>query len=143
MLERRYARCPASARHSEREGRSVSFVLEGHRTEDVGAAPNSEGIAARSRYHCAQPSLRCFGQEARARPSLALYNNYEDIDSMVAALRRLKQLHSKWWSDLEVVAIIVESDLHGRTILSCKSQTDDGRSDPEIIDPTELDCFGL
>jgi len=70
----------------------LSFVLDGYKTEDVGAALNREGIAVRSGHHCAQPSLRRFGQETTVRPSLALYNNFEDIDAMIAALRRLKQL---------------------------------------------------
>jgi cysteine desulfurase/selenocysteine lyase len=70
----------------------MSFVLDGYKTEDVGAALNREGIAVRSGHHCAQPTLRRFGQETTVRPSLALYNNYEDIDAMIAALRRLKQL---------------------------------------------------
>jgi cysteine desulfurase/selenocysteine lyase len=70
----------------------LSFVLEGYKTEDVGAALNREGIAVRSGHHCAQPTLRRFGQETTVRPSLALYNNYEDIDAMIAALRRLKQM---------------------------------------------------
>jgi len=69
----------------------LSFVLEGYKTEDVGAALNREGIAVRSGHHCAQPALRRFGQETSVRPSLALYNNYEDIDAMIATLRRLKQ----------------------------------------------------
>jgi cysteine desulfurase/selenocysteine lyase len=69
----------------------LSFVLEGYKTEDVGAALNRDGIAVRAGHHCAQPSLRRFGQETTVRPSLALYNNYEDIDAMVAALRKLKQ----------------------------------------------------
>jgi len=68
----------------------LSFILEGHKTEDVGAALNREGIAVRSGHHCAQPTLRRFGQETTVRPSLALYNNYEDIDAMTVALRRLK-----------------------------------------------------
>jgi len=72
----------------------LSFVLEGHRTEDVGAALNREGIAVRSGHHCAQPTLRRFGQETTVRPSLALYNNYEDIDTLIAALRRLKHLRA-------------------------------------------------
>jgi cysteine desulfurase/selenocysteine lyase len=70
----------------------LSFVLDGYKTEDVGAALNREGIAVRSGHHCAQPTLRRFGQETTVRPSLALYNNYDDIDAMIAALRRLKQL---------------------------------------------------
>jgi len=68
----------------------LSFVLDGFRTEEVGAALNKEGIAVRSGHHCAQPTLRRFGQETTVRPSLALYNNYEDIDAMIAALRRLR-----------------------------------------------------
>ena len=70
----------------------LSFVLEGFRTEEVGAALNREGIAVRSGHHCAQPTLRRFGLETTVRPSLALYNNFEDIDAMVAALFRLKRL---------------------------------------------------
>lgn len=68
----------------------LSFVLDGFRTEEVGAALNREGIAVRSGHHCAQPTLRRFGVESTVRPSLALYNNYEDVDALIAALRRLK-----------------------------------------------------
>ncbi len=70
----------------------LSFVLEGFRTEEVGAALNREGIAVRSGHHCAQPTLRRFGVETTVRPSLALYNSFEDIDAMIAALFRLKPL---------------------------------------------------
>jgi cysteine desulfurase/selenocysteine lyase len=69
----------------------LSFVLEGFRTEEVGAALNREGIAVRSGHHCAQPTLRRFGLETTVRPSLALYNSFEDIDALVAALFRLKR----------------------------------------------------
>jgi cysteine desulfurase/selenocysteine lyase len=68
----------------------LSFVLEGYQTEDVGAALNREGIAVRSGHHCAQPALRRFGVETSVRPSLALYNNCEDVDAMIAVLRKLK-----------------------------------------------------
>ena len=70
----------------------LSFVLDGFRTEEVGAALNREGIAVRSGHHCAQPTLRRFGVETTVRPSLALYNSFEDIDALLAALRRLKSL---------------------------------------------------
>jgi cysteine desulfurase / selenocysteine lyase len=70
----------------------LSFVLDGFRTEEVGAALNREGIAVRSGHHCAQPTLRRFGLETTVRPSLALYNSFEDIDAMIAALFRLKSL---------------------------------------------------
>ena len=70
----------------------ISFVLDSFKTEEVGAELNREGIAVRSGHHCAQPSLRRFGVETTARPSLALYNNYDDIDALIAALRRLKRV---------------------------------------------------
>jgi len=68
----------------------LSFILDDIRTEDVGAALNQEGIAVRSGHHCAQPILRRMGVESTVRPSLALYNTCEEIDSLVAALLRIQ-----------------------------------------------------
>jgi cysteine desulfurase/selenocysteine lyase len=68
----------------------ISFVLDGCRSEDVGAALDREGIAVRAGHHCAQPILRRFGLETTVRPSLALYNTNEDIDALVAALHRIQ-----------------------------------------------------
>jgi cysteine desulfurase/selenocysteine lyase len=67
----------------------LSFVLDGYKTEEVGAALNKEGIAVRSGHHCAQPILRRFGLETTVRPSLAFYNTCEEIDVLVATLHRL------------------------------------------------------
>jgi cysteine desulfurase/selenocysteine lyase len=68
----------------------LSFVMDGFRTEDVGAALSREGIAVRSGHHCAQPILRRFGLEATVRPSLAFYNTCQEIDALVAAIWNLK-----------------------------------------------------
>jgi cysteine desulfurase/selenocysteine lyase len=67
----------------------ISFVLNGYKTEDIGAALNQEGIAVRSGHHCAQPILRRFGVESSVRASLALYNTCADIDTLIMALTRL------------------------------------------------------
>jgi len=67
----------------------LSFVLDGHRTEDVGKALSREGIAVRAGHHCAQPILRRFGLESTVRPSLAFYNTTAEIDLLVEALHRL------------------------------------------------------
>ena len=83
--------CASSERRKEKAS-VLSFVLEGNKTEEVGprstgkASPCVPGTIAPS------PTLRRFGLETTVRPSLALYNNYEEIDAMIAALRRLKQL---------------------------------------------------
>ncbi len=67
----------------------LTFVLDGHRPEDVGSALDKEAIAVRAGHHCAQPILRRYGLESAVRPSLAMYNTYAEVDLLVAALRRL------------------------------------------------------
>ena len=67
----------------------LSFVLAGYTTDEVGQALNEEGIAVRTGHHCAQPILRRFGVETSVRPSLAFYNTFEEIDQLVAVVRRL------------------------------------------------------
>jgi cysteine desulfurase/selenocysteine lyase len=67
----------------------LSFVLDGHATEEVGKFLSQQGIAVRSGHHCAQPILRRFGLEATVRPSLALYNTCEDVDALINALYSL------------------------------------------------------
>jgi len=68
---------------------ALTFVLDGHRPEDVGSALDKEAIAVRAGHHCAQPILRRHGLESAVRPSLAMYNTYAELDLLVAALRRL------------------------------------------------------
>jgi len=72
----------------------LSFALKGYQSEEVGAALNEEGIAVRSGHHCAQPILRRFGVETTVRPSLAFYNTHEEIDRMIAVLKRLASYHA-------------------------------------------------
>ncbi len=67
----------------------LSFLLDGYSTDEVGKALNQEGIAVRTGHHCAQPILRRFGLKTTVRPSLAFYNTCEEIDRMVAMVRRL------------------------------------------------------
>jgi cysteine desulfurase/selenocysteine lyase len=69
----------------------ISFILNGRKTEDIGAALNREGVAVRSGHHCAQPILRRFGVESTVRASLALYNTCADIDALIMALTRLNR----------------------------------------------------
>ena len=68
---------------------ALSFTLEGYTTDEVGQALNAEGIAVRTGHHCAQPILRRFGVETAVRPSVAFYNTFEEIDQLVAEVRKL------------------------------------------------------
>ncbi len=67
----------------------LSFVLDGLTPEEVAEALDHEGIAVRGGHHCAQPIVRRFGHEGTVRASMALYNTREDIDALIAALRRI------------------------------------------------------
>ena len=68
----------------------LSFVLDGYKSEEIGAALNREGIAVRSGHHCAQPILRRFGLETTVRPSLALYNTREEVDLLASTLHGIR-----------------------------------------------------
>jgi cysteine desulfurase / selenocysteine lyase len=67
----------------------LSFVLDGCTPEEIGSALDQEGIAVRAGHHCAQPILRRYGLESAVRASLAMYNTRDEVDLLVAALRRL------------------------------------------------------
>ena len=66
----------------------LSFVIEGAHASDLGTLLDHQGIAIRVGHHCAMPVMEKFGLEATSRASLALYNNINDIDRLVAALKR-------------------------------------------------------
>jgi cysteine desulfurase/selenocysteine lyase len=68
----------------------LSFVLEGVHPHDIGTIVDQEGVAIRTGHHCAQPVMARFGVPATARASFAMYNNREDVDALIAALRRVQ-----------------------------------------------------
>lgn len=70
----------------------VSFTLAGVHPHDIGTIVDFEGVAVRTGHHCAMPVMNFFGVPATARASLALYNTREDIDRLVAALRRVREV---------------------------------------------------
>ena len=57
--------------------------------QDVGTLLDLDGIAVRAGQHCAQPVIERLGHSATARASLGLYNTRDDIDALVASLRRI------------------------------------------------------
>ena len=67
----------------------LSFVLDGYRTEEVGAALNQEGIAVRAGHHCAQPILRRFGARDHRAPVAGVLQHLRGSRPLVAVLRRL------------------------------------------------------
>jgi cysteine desulfurase/selenocysteine lyase len=70
----------------------LSFVVEGVHPHDVGTILDREGIAIRTGHHCAMPVMERFGIPATARASLALYNTKDEIDALVAGIRKVKEV---------------------------------------------------
>ena len=70
----------------------ISFVVEGVHPHDVGTILDQEGIAIRTGHHCAQPVMERFGLDATCRASLGLYNTREDVDALVRALARVREV---------------------------------------------------
>ena len=88
-------RDPGPARSSARRPHKaavVSFTLDGVHPHDLGTILDSEGVAIRTGHHCAMPVMEFFGVPATARASFAFYNTRAEIDRLVAALPRAREM---------------------------------------------------
>ncbi len=70
----------------------LSFVLDGVHAHDVGTIVDQEGVAVRTGHHCAQPVMDHFGVPATTRASFAAYNTREEVDQLIAALERVREI---------------------------------------------------
>jgi cysteine desulfurase/selenocysteine lyase len=72
----------------------ISFVVDNAHPHDVGTVLDREGIAVRTGHHCAQPVMDRFEIAATTRASLAFYNTREEIDALIAGIRRVQEFFS-------------------------------------------------
>jgi cysteine desulfurase/selenocysteine lyase len=70
----------------------LSFVLEGIHPHDLGTIVDEQGVAIRTGHHCTQPVMGFFKIPATARASLAFYNTKEELDILVKAIYRAKEI---------------------------------------------------
>ena len=70
----------------------VSFVVRGVHPHDVATIADREGVALRAGHHCAQPVMSWFGLPATVRASFAFYNTLEEVDVLVGAVQRAREL---------------------------------------------------
>jgi len=66
----------------------VAFVVDGVHAHDVGQVLDDDGVAVRVGHHCAAPLHRRLGVAATVRASFAVYNTLEEVDRLVAGVRR-------------------------------------------------------
>jgi cysteine desulfurase / selenocysteine lyase len=77
---------------AERKAAVLSFAVQGVHPHDVGTLLNEEGVAIRTGHHCAQPVMQRFKVPATCRASFAFYNTPEEVDALVAAIRKVQKL---------------------------------------------------
>ncbi|MCS2171364.1 cysteine desulfurase SufS [Scandinavium sp. TWS1a] len=70
----------------------IAFNLGKHHAYDVGSFLDNYGIAVRTGHHCAMPLMAFYNVPAMCRASLAMYNTVEEVDRLVAGLKRIHRL---------------------------------------------------
>ena len=70
----------------------VSFNVGDIHHMDMGTLLDRLGIAVRTGHHCAQPLMDRLGILGTVRASFAVYNTKEEVDSLVAGIRRVAQM---------------------------------------------------
>lgn len=70
----------------------VSFNVEGVHNYDLGMILDKLGVAVRTGAHCADPVMDHFGVRGMCRASFAFYNAMDEVDALVAGVRRAVQM---------------------------------------------------
>lgn len=70
----------------------VSFLVGDIHHLDMGTLLDRLGIAVRTGHHCAQPVMDRFGIQGMVRASFGLYNTKEEVDALVAGVKRVSQM---------------------------------------------------
>lgn len=70
----------------------VSFLVDGAHPYDVGVILDKMGIAVRTGHHCTQPLMHFYGIPGTVRASFAVFNTFEEIDLMAAAVKKAQMM---------------------------------------------------
>jgi cysteine desulfurase / selenocysteine lyase len=76
----------------DRRGGVVPFTIDGMHPHDIAELCDREAVCVRAGHHCAQPLMRCLGVGATARASFHVYNRREDVDRLVDALGKAREV---------------------------------------------------
>ncbi len=69
----------------------LSYHYSAAHPHDVGTILDTEGVAIRVGHHCAQPLMTYLQVPATARASFAFYNNHEDVEAFLRAMRKVER----------------------------------------------------
>jgi cysteine desulfurase / selenocysteine lyase len=76
----------------DRRGGVVAFAIDGIHPHDIAELCDREAVCVRAGHHCAQPLMRCLGVGATARASFHVYNARDEVDRLVEALGRAREV---------------------------------------------------
>ncbi|HZN89166.1 MAG TPA: aminotransferase class V-fold PLP-dependent enzyme, partial [Thermoleophilaceae bacterium] len=76
----------------DRRGGVVPFSIDGMHPHDVAELCDRDAICVRAGHHCAQPLMRALGVGATARASFGVYNSRDEVDRLVDALGRAREV---------------------------------------------------
>src|SRR5579883_380045 len=74
------------------KGPIISFELRGAHAHDVATVIDRQGVAVRAGTHCVMPLLERFNVTATCRASFGMYNTREEVDHLVQALIKAREL---------------------------------------------------
>ncbi len=74
------------------KGAIISFTMEHAHPHDIGTILDRQGVAVRAGHHCAQPVMDRFGVPGTVRASFGIYNDFDDVDRLVAGLKKVTDI---------------------------------------------------
>lgn len=77
---------------SQHKDAVISFLVGDIHHLDMGTLLDRLGIAVRTGHHCAEPLMHRLGISGTVRASFALYNTKEEVDTLVAGIKRVSQM---------------------------------------------------
>jgi cysteine desulfurase / selenocysteine lyase len=73
-------------------GGVLSFNFKDIHPHDVGTILDQDGVAIRAGHHCTQPLMRRFGISGTCRASAYVYTTEDEIDRLISALARVREI---------------------------------------------------
>ena len=70
----------------------ISFLVGKIHHYDMGMLLDKQGIAVRTGHHCAQPLMQALGIEGTVRASFGMYNTKEEVDKLIAGVKRVAMM---------------------------------------------------
>ncbi len=78
--------------YTKDEGAIIAFNVKDVHPHDVASILNEYNVCIRAGHHCSQPYIKKMGVYSTCRISFSIYNTKEDIDKLVVALYKVKEI---------------------------------------------------